>query len=71
MGLARRSLPSANGAGLRALLLFRYGDRLAALSHDEGENLGRLGLAAVAGYGVQLAGRLIERLALGQEVSGP
>src|SRR5207249_1871803 len=53
-----------------SLLLFRHGDRLAALGNDERENFGGLALAGVGGDRVQLAGRLVERLAFGQGLFG-
>jgi hypothetical protein len=50
----------------RWLLLFRHRDRLAALGNNERENFGGLGLAGVGGDRVQLAGRLVERVAFRQ-----
>src|SRR5262249_21894033 len=50
---------------LRLLLLLRHGDRLAALGHDEGENLGGLGQACIGLNGVELARRLVGGFALG------
>src|SRR5262249_62339308 len=50
---------------LRLLLLLRHGDRLAALGHDEGENLGGVGPACLGLNGVELARRLVGGFALG------
>src|SRR5262249_33410045 len=54
----------------RLLLFLRHGDRLAALGHDEGENLGGLGQACIGRNGVQLARRFVEGLAFGQDGFG-
>src|SRR5215471_10132781 len=68
---ATMRLASESGRGeLRLLLLLRHGDRLAALGHDEGENLGRLGQACIGRNGVQLTRRLVEGLAFGQDGFG-
>src|SRR4029077_13706445 len=50
-----------------SLLLLRHRHRLPAFGHDDGEHLGGLGSAGIGGDGMQLARRLVERLALGED----